>query len=69
MAPTAWASFYLEIGGLTKLFPASNLLHERFESRIVAKIVEKWIYFDERNVEPAVVVATPQFVDGWPFLT
>ncbi len=24
---TAWASFYLESRGLTKLFPAGNLLH------------------------------------------
>ena len=45
------------------LFPAGNLSHERVETRIAAKIVEQWIYFDERNVESGVVVAMLQFVD------
>src|SRR5205823_2933650 len=32
------------------LFPAGNLLHERFEARIVAKIVEEWISRKEEQV-------------------
>jgi hypothetical protein len=32
-------------------------LHERFEARITAEVVEQWIYVDERNVESGVVVA------------
>src|SRR5437016_2650381 len=32
------------------LFPAGNLLHERFEARIVVKIVEEWISRKEEQV-------------------
>src|SRR5882724_9446618 len=32
------------------LFPAGNLLHQRFEARIAAKIVEERIYFDDKKV-------------------
>src|SRR5947208_16781756 len=32
------------------LFPVSNLPHERFEARIVAKIVEEWISRKEEQV-------------------
>jgi hypothetical protein len=45
-------------------FWARYFLHKGFEARIAAKIVEKWIYFDERNVESGVVVAMLQFIDG-----
>src|SRR5260370_15133647 len=34
----------------SSLFPASNLLHERFEARIAAKIVEEWISRKEEQV-------------------
>jgi hypothetical protein len=47
-----------------RLFPAGNLLQQRFEARIAAKWIEQWIYFDERNVESSVVVAALQFIDG-----
>src|SRR6266576_7109535 len=32
------------------LFPAGNLLHQRFEARIAAKIVEEWISREEEQV-------------------
>ena len=55
----------LDRGSLTSFrFWARYFLHKGFEARIAAKIVEKWIYFDERNVESAFVVATLQFIDG-----
>ena len=34
----------------SSLFAASNLLHERFEARIAAKIVEEWISREEEQV-------------------
>src|SRR6266513_801367 len=32
------------------LFPAGNLLHERFETRIAVKIVEEWVPREEKQV-------------------
>ena len=34
----------------SSLFPAGNLLHERFEARIAAEIVEEWISREEEQV-------------------
>src|SRR5204862_250037 len=32
------------------LFPAGNLLHERFEARIAVEIVEEWVSREEKQV-------------------
>ena len=34
----------------SSLFSSGNLLHERFEARIAAKIVEEWISREEEQV-------------------
>src|SRR5439155_21817576 len=43
----------------SSLFPVSNRLHERFEARIVAKIVEEWI---SRKKEQVAFVASRKAV-------